>query len=28
MLGDEGGNSLIIQRLRDELGRLSPIAAT
>lgn len=28
MLGDEGGNSLIIQRLRAELGRLSPIAAT
>lgn len=28
MMGDEDGNSLIIQRLRDELGKLSPIAAT
>jgi len=27
MLGDEGGNSLIIQHLRAELGKLSPIAA-
>jgi hypothetical protein len=28
LLGDEGGNSLSIQKLRTELGRLSPIAAT
>ena len=28
MLGDEGGNSLIIQRLRAELHKLSPFAAT
>jgi len=28
LFGDEGGNALIIQRLRAELGRLSPIAAT
>lgn len=28
LMGEEGGNSLSIQRLRSELGRLSPIAAT